>query len=343
MPPATYAVSTTQTSVDEGGTVTWDVVTTNVPDGTTLYYMTEGTGAGDVTPADTTGSFIITNNAGSFTQTLIEDGTTDGTVTFRVKIRTGLRGGRNLAFSQTIPVNDTSQPPTYQTLVSNVDTVDEGGNFTITLTTVQIADNTTVPYTISGVDSADINGAPLTGNFTVNNNTASANFTVSLDSAVEGMETFTLAISDAIGTISVNVAINDGPTIRTVTVASGTNIYGTGNKYYFAELGASAGQIISLNEEVTYRFDQSDSSNSNHQLLFSTTANGTHGGGVEYTAGVTKVGTAGTAGAYTQITVPAGAPTLHYYCINHANMGNVANTPVSNYQYINSSFETMFN
>ena len=114
----------------------------------------------------------------------------------------------------------------------------------------------------------------------------------------------------------------------TVTVASGTNSYGTGNKYYIAGL-SGASPTLSLSEGSTYRFDQSDSSNSGHPLRFSTTANGTHGGGSAYTTGVTYYGTPGTAGAYTQIAVPTGAPTLYYYCVNHSGMGGQADTPAS--------------
>ena len=60
-----------------------------------------------------------------------------------------------------------------------------------------------------------------------------------------------------------------------------------------------------------------------HPLRFSTTSNGTHGGGTEYTTGVT---TAGTPGSNTQIVVAASAPTLYYYCTNHSGMGGQANT-----------------
>ena len=68
-------------------------------------------------------------------------------------------------------------------------------------------------------------------------------------------------------------------------------------------------------------------------MRLSTTPDGTHGGGVEYTTGVTTSGVPGTATAYTQIVVApvrtVGAPTLFYYCSNHSGMGNQARTPTA--------------
>ncbi len=105
----------------------------------------------------------------------------------------------------------------------------------------------------------------------------------------------------------------------TVTVVS----TGSGNKY---AIDGVQQKTLNLIEGKTYEFDQSDSSNSSHPLRFSTTSNGTHSGGDEYTTGVTTNGTPGSSGAYTRITVASSAPTLYYYCTNHSNMGGLANT-----------------
>jgi len=99
----------------------------------------------------------------------------------------------------------------------------------------------------------------------------------------------------------------------------------SGNKYRFDDFGTSA-ITLELQEGGTFTFDQSDSSNAGHPIRFSTTSDGTHGGGSEYTTGVTTNGTPGQAGAYTRITVAASAPTLYYYCSVHSGMGGQANT-----------------
>jgi len=119
----------------------------------------------------------------------------------------------------------------------------------------------------------------------------------------------------------------------TVTVVGGNpsnhpyHNFGSTNKYAIDGSTATADVTLYIAETGTYRFDQSDSSNSGHPLRFSTTANGTHSGGSEYTVGVTTNGTPGQSGAYTQIEVAESAPTLYYYCQVHSGMGWTANTP----------------
>ncbi len=88
-------------------------------------------------------------------------------------------------------------------------------------------------------------------------------------------------------------------------------------------------QKTSLTPSVQYRFDQSHSSNANHPIKFSTTADGIHDSGTEFTTNVVSVGTPGQAGAYTTITVEQDSPFLYYYCANHSGMGERAYGPAS--------------
>lgn len=108
-----------------------------------------------------------------------------------------------------------------------------------------------------------------------------------------------------------------------ITVAAGTNRYGTGNKYYVNGINSPT---LNLYEGQTYTFGQSNSTNSTHPLRLSTTADGTHGGGVEYTNGVTVLGVPGVEGSYVKFKVPVNAPTLYYYCTQHPGMGGQINT-----------------
>ena len=109
--------------------------------------------------------------------------------------------------------------------------------------------------------------------------------------------------------------------LTTFTVTVGNP--GAGNRYYIDTVLQAT---VNLLEGFTYKFDQSDSSNSGHPLRFSTTSGGSHSGGSEYTTGVTTSGTPGSSGAYTQIVVASGAPVLYYYCTAHSGMGGTANT-----------------
>jgi len=82
-------------------------------------------------------------------------------------------------------------------------------------------------------------------------------------------------------------------------------------------------QTIEIKPSVTYRFDQSDSTNATHPLVFSTNDNNSPS--APFTTGITAVGTPGSAGAFTQVKLEQDAPAvLYYYCSNHSGMGGKA-------------------
>lgn len=102
----------------------------------------------------------------------------------------------------TINVNN----PTY-TLSANYATVNEttSKTITITLTTTNVTNDTVVYYNVTGISAADLTTGSLNGSFTIQNNTATAGFTVATDSITEGTETFLLSLVGITQSISVSI------------------------------------------------------------------------------------------------------------------------------------------
>ena len=110
----TVNIAESTTSVDEGGSVTFTISGSNIPDGNYYYtiYEEEGTIAStDFNPANLNGSFSVSNNSGSITITIAEDITSEGPDKFKIQIRTGSTSGTVIAESNAITINDTSRAP----------------------------------------------------------------------------------------------------------------------------------------------------------------------------------------------------------------------------------------
>jgi Fe-S cluster assembly iron-binding protein IscA len=118
-------------------------------------------------------------------------------------------------------------------------------------------------------------------------------------------------------------------TTFTVTVDSKTSDHrysgsGSSNGYFIDSVEAP---YITLTPGNTYKFDQSDSTNTGHPLRFYYESDKT----TEYTTDVTTNGTPGSANAYTLIVATDLTPTvLHYQCSSHALMGNTVNFDTRN-------------
>ena len=243
------------------------------------------------------------------TQEQVEDfvgGMLDGTETFITVDYDDTNG--NIDF--VVPVKDednmasdsASHLATQQSIKAYVDAqitaedldfqADSGGALAIDLDTETL--------TFTGGTGIDTSGSGNTVTFAIDS-------TVVTESSTDTLTNKTINFED-------NTAIIE----FAVTVANP----GSGNKFYLdGELAAN----VQLIPGVTYRFDQSDNSNSGHPLRLSTTKNGTHGGGSAYTTGVTIAGSAGSSGGYTQIVVNAAtADKLYYYCSSHSGMGGDA-------------------
>ena len=117
------------------------------------------------------------------------------------------------------------------------------------------------------------------------------------------------------------ITVTKGLVNYDVTVELGTNglIFYIDNKIY------NSTNPLLLEGNKKYRFNYSDSTNIGHPLRFSTTENGTHNGGVEYTTDVTTNGTVGSTGSYIEIIGPINETNLYFYCSNHSGMGGQLN------------------
>jgi hypothetical protein len=209
------------TPINEGTTATFVVNTTDVPDGTTLYWTSTGTtNAADFVGSIVSGTISISGNTGSFTRTLVNDVTVEGSENFTIQIRTGSIVGTVAATSSATVVNDTSQSLSYN-MIPDVSEVDEGGTVTYSITTTALPDGTTLYWTTTGTaNAADFTDGQLTGSVVINSNAGTITRTLVADVTAEGSENFALQLrtGSIAGTIVVNgssITINDtsiGPT-----------------------------------------------------------------------------------------------------------------------------------
>lgn len=213
-------VTEAATSMDEGASLNFNVTTSGLPNGYTLYWTVSR--PDDFMPSS--GSFTITNSAATVTVTTLEDVLTEGAETFTLSIRSGSTSGNILDTSGLVTINDTSLSPTY-TIIPAVDNVDEGVALGVTVNTERVPDATTLYWTI-GTGAQDFD--TTSGSFVINTNTGSFNVQPTADFTTEGSEFFVVDIRTG-STTGPIVASSTGITINDTSVDPTYTLTGPGS------------------------------------------------------------------------------------------------------------------
>jgi len=231
VPSATVGVSTT--NVNEGQSVEFTVNTTNVPNGSTLYFSSGGSAeAADFTDNTLTGSFNVVGTGSStgiatFTRTLVAEGPgTEGSENFNIVIRNGSTSGTALTTTPSITINDIV--PSYN-VTPSVSTVAEGDSVTFTINTTNVGDGTQLYWREQGSASSSDWVGGSSGNFFINNNVGIVTITTVLDWRNEPNEDIILSIrtgstSGTITTTSSAVTITDTAPSNVTVVPSATTV-----------------------------------------------------------------------------------------------------------------------
>ena len=233
-PQMIYSLSASSPGVAEGGTVTINLTTVNVPNGTLVPYNIQGVSSADISGALLDGNFQVVNNNASMIINIATNNAIDSK-TLTVRLANG---------SSNVSVNIIDNTPVYSLSASSL-SVTEGSSVDFNLTTANVSNGTLVPYTISGVSSTDIN-IPLTGSFTVSNNQAQVSVTFTLDQVAEPTEQFNLSLNNGKGSITVNVINN----IAQIFTSAYNSLRSRINAVMVLDYGQTLNSIANINSEV---------------------------------------------------------------------------------------------
>ena len=232
-----------------------------------------------------------------------------------------LTPGRTYRFDQSDNSNNTHQIKFY--LESDKTTLYESGvtyNGTAgnsgAYTQIEVGDETPIVLHYQCINHGYMGNAIQS-----NANVLNTNYTATVRNSITGFDDLRAPHSDTTKVFTVVVASKDS-----------THRYqgqGSGLGY---KIDGVFSPFLTLTPGRTYRFDQSDSSNGGHPINFYLEADKT----TNYSTGVTVNGSAGSAGAYTQIAVGDETPiVLHYQCTAHGYMGNAVQ---NNSNVVNSNY-----
>lgn len=189
-------------TLGEGSSVTFNLFSYTIPNGTTLHWRTEGNvNANDFVDGVTSGTANVTNKSISITRQIKEDSSTEGQEAFRLVFSPDANFTRKLATTAFVNISDTSTTPTglQYVVTANTTSVDEGASIQFDIVTNNVANGSILYWTVEGnnVVASDFVENTLSGFVTIENDAASVVLNLASDDSLnEGTETFVFNVRE---------------------------------------------------------------------------------------------------------------------------------------------------
>ena len=228
--PQAFQLNSLAPQVNEGDTVTFQLLTTNVEWGTSLSYSLTGISTGDLSSGSLSGEVVVAQNGSdglaTITVPIAADSLTEGTETLTVSVQ---------GQSASVTILDTSlsstpTPPATAsyTLTARDASVTEGSNAVFNLSTTNVDPGTAVRYILSGVGESDVTGGTLAGTVTIGmDGTAIITVSIREDQETEGLENLYVYVQEESARTSIidtsKAPVSTGPINITIYDYSYTN------------------------------------------------------------------------------------------------------------------------
>jgi hypothetical protein len=187
-------ISESATRINGGDAVTYTIATTNIPDGTLLYWSNVGTmTAGDFADNSNSGSITVTSNTATLVRTAATSVASSKTIV--IQIRNNI--GNLLTTAPTVTVK-----PIVVTvsIASSATLVAAGQTITYVVATTNIPDSTTLNWVNSGTAlAAEFNDSLSTDSFAITSNAGT--FTRTTVTPLINTRTVIMKIYDVTGTV----------------------------------------------------------------------------------------------------------------------------------------------
>ena len=187
IPNPSYTLTASNSSPNEGDTVTFTLTGTNAFAGTHYYSLSGTAGNVDDLNTATTGSFYFNGTSGSFNISIDADYLTEGSETFTANARVNNIGG-NLVAQNTVTVNDTTLTPT-ATCTPNTSGIDEGSSVTFTVNTTNFPSGTLQWEAVLSPDMEGTDISATSGTVSISGSTGSIVITATSDGFTETGQT----------------------------------------------------------------------------------------------------------------------------------------------------------